>query len=909
MIRKQPIPHIDHPSPPRWADRLLEWFVAPHLLEYVQGDLHETFHKQVDQVGLSRARRKYVLAVLHCLTPFFLKRRAVEPVKFGPQKADITCSDDRKYLNPVCMDMFSNYLIIALRNLWRQKAFSIITIFGLALGLATCLLIMFFVRHELSYDRYNTHADRIVRMTLHGRVGGKELNMAYAPAPAGPAMKLDYPGVEAFARLEKQGTFIVKHGQERFKEERVVFTDSTFFELFSIPLLKGDSRSVLTEPNTVVVTESTSRKYFGDQNPVGKSLTMGTMGLFRVTGVCQDVPSNSHFHFDFFGSYRSLPAREKWLASGANTYLLLRKDYSAEKLAALSPDIVRKYLGAEVQEFLGMSLAEFAKKGDRFGFGFQPLTTIHLGSDLEGELEPNSDEKYVYIFMAIAVFILLIACINYMNLSTAGSAGRAKEVGIRKALGSGQQQLVSQFLSESILITLLALLVAGGLVVLVLPTFNQLADKQFSLITLLDGRLIAYALAGCVVIGLLAGSYPAFFLASFRPVSVLKGRLQAGVRSGWLRSTLVTVQFVVSITMIISTLVVYQQLRFIQTKKVGFDKEQVLILHDTYVLGDKLTAFKKELEKLSSISSVSLAGYLPAGHSNKGVDGFRDVNAPAEQTPYRLKTYRIDDKYLTTLGIGLAAGRNFSSSFSDDSAAVLVNEAAVRQFGWKNPIGQRIASVGNGSPSDRHTYTVIGVTRNFHFESMHQPIAPLIMLYGGDSYQMALRTRTDNLPALLDQLERSWKAETDNPFAYSFLGERFNAMYQSEQRIGQLFGLFAGLAIAIACLGLFGLAAFTAYQRTKEIGVRKVLGASVPSIVLLLLTNYVKLILTALVVASPIAGYCMSQWLGDFAYKTRLEWWIFVVAGGLTTLVAVLTVSYQAIKAALVNPVKSLQTE
>ncbi|GAB3263949.1 ABC transporter permease [Larkinella harenae] len=884
------------PAPPRSADQFLKFFCAADRLEEVQGDLHEEFAYQVRRVGERRARLRYWRDVLG-----FIRPQAGWPFARKRTSGD--------YQKNVPFAMLQNYFKIAWRNLWRKKGFSAINIVGLAIGLATCLLIVLFVQHELSYDRYHANADRIYRMTLHGRMGGKEINMAYAPSPAGPAIQHDYPGVEAFTRLEEQGTFVIKQGKESFKEEGVVFTDSSFFTVFSIPLLKGNRTTVLTEPNTVVLTESTARKYFGNQDPIGKSLTMGTMGLFRVTGVCQDVPSNTHFHYDFFGSFRSLRSGEKWLSSGANTYFLLRKDYPIEQLAAQTPQIIRKYIGPEIQEFLGMSYDEYLRKGDRFGFQFQPITDLHLGSAWEGELEPNSDRKYVYIFSAIAVFILLLACINFMNLSTAGSANRAKEVGIRKALGSVQQQLMAQFLSESMLITFLALLVAFGLVAAVLPTFNQLANKEFELGTLLNARMIAYTLAGCLLVGLLAGSYPAFFLASFRPVSVLKGRLQAGMRSGWLRNALVTIQFVVSIGMIIGTLVVYQQLRFIQNKKVGFDKEQVLILHDTYVLGDKLNAFRNELAKQTQIVNASLAGYVPAGNSNNGVDGFSDANAPAEATPFRLRTYRIDEDYLKTLGIGLAQGRNFSRAFATDSAAVLVNEAAVRQFGWKNPIGQRLVNVGNGSPGDRRTYTVVGVTKDFHFESLHQHIAPLIMKYGGDNYQLALRIRTDDLPALLKKLEHSWKVETDSPFSYSFLNERFNKMYQSEQRIGELFGIFAGLAVIIACLGLFGLAAFTTLQRTKEIGVRKVLGASVTSIVALLSKDFIRLVGIAILIATPLGWYAMNQWLADFAYRVELSWWVFALAGLVAVLVALLTVSYQSIKAALVNPVRSLRSE
>lgn len=805
--------------------------------------------------------------------------------------------------------MIANYLKIALRSLWNKKVFAAINIFGLAIGLATCILILLFVRHELSYDRYNTLSDRIFRVTLHGRIGGNEINIAGAPAPTGPALMRDYPGVEAYVRLSGSGTFLVRNGEMRFREDRVIFADSNFFDLFSVRLLKGDPKTVLTEPKTIVLTESTALKYFGRQDPVGKSLTMGNSGLFRVTGVCQDVPSNSHFHYDFFASMKSTQLGEKWLSSGAHTYVLLRKGYPVEKLEAQSPQIVRKYIGPEIQEFLGMSYEAYLRKGDRFGFGFQPLTAIHLQSNLENELEPNSNIKYIYIFTAIAAFILLIACINFMNLSTAGSAGRAREVGVRKVMGSVRQQLMAQFLIESILLTVLALLVAFGLVVLLLPGFNELAGKQFDIRSILNARTVACTFAGCLVVGLLAGSYPAFFLSSFKPAAVLKGSIQTGVKSGWLRNTLVTVQFVVSIGMIIGTVVVYQQLRFIQNKKVGFNKEQVLILHDTHLLGDKAKSFKEQLSKLSAVSNVTLAGYMPAGASNSSTDGFLPESADNNITPYRFTIYYVDEDYLSTLGIGLAAGRNFSKKFGTDSASVLINEAAAKQFGWKDPVGKRVTTVGNGTPGSRRTYTVVGVTRDFHYRSMHEQIAPLVMFYGGDQYQMAVRIKTQDIAGLLKTLEKTWKATSDNPFAYSFLDERFNKMYESEMRVGKLFGIFASLAVVIACLGLFGLAAFTTIQRTKEIGVRKVLGASVLSIVSLLSKDFVKLVGIAILIASPLAWYGMNQWLADFAYKINIEWWVFLLAGTLAVGVALLTVSFQSIRAALVDPVKSLRSE
>ncbi|GAB3557538.1 ABC transporter permease [Spirosoma fluminis] len=887
-------------KPPRWAEQLLNAFGHPDTREELQGDLLELYAYWVSTVGKRRADWRYGLSVLKLLRPLAKPKQVSEyPQPF--------------LLSP---DMIRNYILIAFRNLWRKKAFSAINIVGLAVGLATCLLITVFVLHELSYDRYHAKADRMYRMIMLGQLGGKELKTAFSGVPAGPALVHDYPGVEASVRLYGEGTFIVKHGTERFKEEHVIFPDSNFFNFFSIPLLKGDKRTVLTDPNTIVITETIARKYFGAQNPVGKTLTLGTRGLFRVTGVCQDVPSNTHFHYTMFASISSVQLRNTWLSSGVQTYVILRPGYSIDKLQAQMPALVHKYIGSELQQLLGISLAEFTRKGDRLGFQFQPVTAIHLRSELEGEIEPNGDIKYVYIFSAIALFILLLACINFMNLSTAGSAGRAKEVGIRKVLGSVQQQLISQFLSESVLITFLALLIALGIVIAVLPGFNQLADKQFSLSTIVRGWMLPGIGLACLLIGLLAGSYPAFFLSAFKPISVLKGsssalasRVQGGARSGWLRNTLVTVQFVVSIGMIISTLIVYQQLHFIQSKKVGYDKDQVLILHDTYALGDKANTLKTELAELSQVREVSMAGYLPAGASSNGVEGFKIDKGAGESVTYRNKSYYVDESYLPTLGIRVAQGRNFSKAFPSDSSAVLINEAAARQFGWKSPVGHRISTVGNGSLESRRTYTVVGVVKDFHFESMHQNIAPLVMIYGADNYQMALRISTKNVPDLLRLVEQKWKAQTNNPFAYSFLNERFNTMYQSEQRIGQLFSIFASLTVFIACLGLFGLAMFTAQQRTKEIGVRKVLGASVTSIIGLLSSDFLKPVLVAMLIASPIAWYAMHRWLQDFAYKIDIAWWVFALAGLLTTAVALLTISYQSIKAALTNPVKSLRSE
>ncbi|WP_405519566.1 permease prefix domain 2-containing transporter [Spirosoma sp. KNUC1025] len=580
-------------SPPRFATWLLETFGHPDTVEEVQGDLQELYAHWVLTDGKRKANWRYSLNALKLLRPLAKSKTAKE------------------YPSPLLLSpaMLCNYVKIAWRNLVLHKAFTAINIVGLAVGLATCLLIVLFVLHELSYDRYHANADRIYRMALNGRIDDKDIQLAYAPGPAGQALLRDCPGVEAVTRLRKEGTFLVKNGRDIIKEEHVAFVDSNFFSVFTIPLLKGHRVNALAEPNTLVLSETIARKYFGQADPIGKTLTLGHLGLFRITGVCADVPSNTHFHYDMFGSFPSVKTGNKWLASGSYTYLRVREGYSIRQVEAVSQEFARKYIAPEIKEFFGATFSEFSQKGNGFSFRFQPITSIHLESNLDDELEANSDVKYLYIFSAIAFFILLLACINFMNLSTAGSVGRSKEVGIRKVLGSIRKQLVSQFLAESVLVTFLALGMALGFVLLVLPTFNELAGKQFSYRALIDGWMLPGILLACLIIGILAGSYPAFVLSSFRPVKVLKGATQTGTRSGWLRSTLVTVQFAVSISMIIATMVANQQLGFIQNKNVGFDKEQVLVLHDTHVLGSNVNAFKEELAKLTPVVGVTRAGF------------------------------------------------------------------------------------------------------------------------------------------------------------------------------------------------------------------------------------------------------------------------------------------------------------
>ena len=811
--------------------------------------------------------------------------------------------------------MLRNYLKIAYRNLLRSKAFSAINIVGLSFGLATCLIIGLFILDELSFDRFHEKADRIVRVTFRANMSGNKINESNVMPPTAKTLQRDYPEVLEATRLRQGRAFILAKDDKVFKENGVAFVDSNFLQVFTFPLVKGNPKTALFRPNTLVISEKMAQKYFGDEDPIGKTLKSKNYDeLLQVTGVMAEWPTHSHFHFDFLIAMAGLDEAkvDSWMQSEFYTYLVLPEGYDYQKLQAKLPRVVEKYMGPEVKQAFGMNYAEFRQKGNELGLQLQPLTDIHLHSDFDYDLGPSGDVRYVYIFGAIALFMLLIACINFMNLSTAGASKRAREVGIRKVMGSEKSTLVGQFLLESIMLTAVALVLAVGLVWLALPFFNNLADKNLTLsFTAMPWLLPGLLLLGLVV-GILAGSYPAFFLSSFKPISVLKGgsnagRFASGRRSIGLRGTLVVVQFCISIILIVGTTVVYQQLQFIQNVKLGYDKEQVLVLQGTYRLGQNEQLFRKQLMQDSRVVDATVSGYVPAGptfNNNFMVYGDDKVNEFTKGI-----RYDVDENYIPTLGMTMAAGRNFSSEFGTDSSAIILNETAAREMGWgKDAIGHTVTRPNNDGT--KATYRVIGVVKDFNFKSLHERITPLMMTLGHNGGAILAKVKTRDLPALITSVEKQWKAlVADEPLEYSFLEENFNATYRAEQKTGQILGLFAGLTIFVACLGLFGLATFTAEQRTKEIGVRKVLGASVTSVVALLSKDFLKLVAISIVIASPMAWYAMQFWLQDFAYKIDISWWVFALAGLLAVVIALLTVSFQSVKAALMNPVESLRSE
>ena len=806
--------------------------------------------------------------------------------------------------------MLKNYIKIALRNLLRNKSFSVINIAGLAIGISTCLLLMLYVENELSYDRFNKKADQMVRVIFRGSAGGGQMNEATVMPPAAKILKNDFPEVLESTRLRLGGSPRFTYQDKVFKGDQFAFVDSNFLEVFTLPLTEGNSETALVKPNTAVISAKMAAKFFGNADPIGKVLVNKDYNTsYLITGVLGEIPENSHFHFELFVSMAgNQDAKEdSWLTSGFYTYLVLPKGYDYKKLESKLSQTVDKYMSPQLKKAMGLTLTEYRKKGDDLGLYLQPLTDIHLRSNLTSEIEASGDIKYVYIFSVISVFMLIIACINFMNLSTAGASKRAKEIGVRKVLGSAKKHLVFQFLTESVLVALVALTLAIGLVAAAIPVFNQLAGKNLGLHFVQHIWFVPGLLFFGVVVGLLAGIYPAFFISSFKPIEVLKGKLTTGNKTLGLRSGLVVFQFLVSIVLIFSTTVVYKQLSYMLNKKVGYDKDQLVVLPETYLLGANENNFYNELLQDSRIASASISGFLPAGQSNSN----NFIVYPDEQSSTIVKTlgYGVDCNYLPTLGMTIVQGRNFSKDLPTDSSSVILNETAARALNWgKNPLGHTITRPDN--LGNKVTYKVIGVVKDFHFKSLRERISPLVMMLGNNGGNVILRIKTTNSANLLSSIKAKWDAyQTGTPFVYSFMNERFKNTYEAEIKIGKILAVFSGLTIFVASLGLFGLAMFTARQRTKEIGIRKVLGASIISITALLSKDFLKLVLVALLIASPLAWYFMNSWLQNFEYRTEIQWWVFALTGILAVLIAFITISFQTIKAALMNPVKSLRTE
>jgi len=807
--------------------------------------------------------------------------------------------------------MLKNYFKTALRNFWKNKFYTSLNIIGLAIGISTCLLIMLYVHDELNYDKYNVKADRIYRINNEVKFGGSHFDVAQSPALMGAEAVKEMPPVEQYTRLRWHGSFLVKKGNINLRENRVGWADSTLFDVFTLPVISGNPKTALKEPHSLVITETIAKKYFNRTDVAGRYMTIDDTSNYKITAVIKDIPRQSHFNFDFFVPFigNKDSWSDDWFSENYNTYILLKKDANVNQVDQQLNTMLNRFIEPELKSVLGISMNDFTKQGNLVKSSLTPLLSIHLHSNKIGEIGENGNMQYVYIFSIIAVFILIIACVNFMNLFIARSSNRAKEIGVRKVLGSLRKNLIAQFLTESLLISFIALFIALLIVWPILPYFNQLAGKNISPGLLFQPSMIVTLLLFAVVVGLLAGSYPAFLLSAFQPIEVLKGKLAKGFRGTWLRNSLVVFQFAISIILIVGTIVIYKQLNYIRSKDIGFNRQQVVIIHNTDALKTQATTFKNELLQFSGVTNVTMTGFLP-------VNGYRNSNtfftSPAldQKNAIPMQAWSVDEKYIPTLGISLLKGRNFSEQFLSDSSAMIINEATAKFFPTNDVINKKLYEIDDIKTKKLREYHIIGIAKNFNFSSLREVITPLTLSLGKETGSIALRVNTANISSVIAQIKNKWQSiAPGQPFDYSFMDEEFSNIYNAEQRTGQIFITFAILAILIACLGLFGLVAYAAEQRIKEIGIRKVLGASVINIVGMLSKDFLRLVMIAALIAFPIAWWGMHKWLQDFAYRVNLSWWVFAFAGITALLIALITVSFQAIKAAIANPVESLRTE
>ena len=802
--------------------------------------------------------------------------------------------------------MLKNYFLVAFRNIVKQKFYAFINILGLTIGITATLFIILYVADELSYDRFHTNIDNMYRVGLHGRLGGQDIRVTSTPPPLVAALKDDVPGIQDAVRLWEWSDVIISYEDLVFTEDKIFHTDSTFFDFFSFKLLEGDPETALTEPNSIVLTESSARKFFGEEGGLGKILIFSNdKKAMKVTGIVQDPPSNSHIKFNYLVSFSSneFGVSDQWLSNSLNTYFIKHKEANIDDIESeLNNEIIPKYVGPQLQQFLGLTIEQFIEQDGAYGYFINPVKDIHLYSDVAGELEPPGNVSYIYIFTAIGLFILIIASINFMNLSTAKSAGRAREVGMRKTFGSLKRQLIGQFLVESIIYSFISVVLAVIATVLLLPQFNLISGKILSYETLLQPVMITGMISLVIIVGFLAGSYPAFYLTSFKITEVLKGQASKGMKSGRMRSFLVVLQFSISILLIICTAIVYNQLQYTQKKNLGFEKENVMVLANVSRLENNRKAFKDALMSHNSIVAASYSNSVIPGVNNTTI--FRK---PGLDEDHIVGVYFADHEHMETMGFELDQGRDFSRDFLSDSTAMLVNQAVVDEMGWDNPIGEKLISFNGEEPLE---LTVVGVLKDFNFESLRDKVRPLMIRLGDFGNDMTVRVQFEDPREAVRFVETTWKEfATDAPFEYSFLDEQFDRLYRAEQRLGLLFSIFTILALFIASLGLFGLAAFTAEQRTKEIGVRKVMGASILSIMQVLSLEFIKYIGIAFIVAIFPAYYFISKWLENFVYRVDISIWTILLSGVFALVVAVLTVSYQSFKAARINPAKTLRYE
>ena len=797
--------------------------------------------------------------------------------------------------------MIKNYFKIAFANLMRNKFYSLINIVGLAIGITACILIMLYVQSELSYDTFHKKADRIYRVNLDAVINGDAFNSPVTCSPLAKAMQNEIPEVEEAVRLVNQQP-VIRHNNDVFNENRWFFADANFFKIFSTSFIEGNPENALSQPNSVVLTETTAKRYFGEDNPIGQFITWENNGDYQVTGVIKDYPENSHIKPDFLASIKGqdIDNNFNWISNELYNYILVKDGYTKQDVDAKLEGLGEKYVGPAIKQAFGVSFEKLKSQGLKYKWYAQPLGGIHFKREVMQGIGPLGNKSYMQIFSIIALFILVIACINYMNMSTARSANRAKEVGIKKTFGSSRNSLILQFLSESVLVTLLALVLALFLIKLLLPEFNNLIDKQLVFNYFNNFKTIPLMLAFGIGIGMIAGSYPAFFLSSYSPVKVIKGIHKSEGGSARLRNGLVIFQLVVTIALFSGSFFISKQLSFLQNKDLGFNKENLLIIDKANDLGNQLSSFKNELLAQPSILKITNSSLIP-GRSYTNNPYFHHTVEDSKL----VITARSDRDFIKTYQIELKEGRFFEEDKQFDDKSVVINETTVKQLNIEDPIGKKIYM---GTKTEDNSLTIIGVMKDFNCQSLHERMSPLVLTNGSGNY-LSVRISGD-IQQNLKIIEQTWdKFAKGQILDYVFFDEDFGRLYKSEVRTRKIVSIFSALAILIACLGLLALAAFVAEQRTKEIGIRKVNGAKIREILLSLNRNFIKWVAIAFVIATPIAYYTMNNWLENFAYKTTLSWWVFALAGVAALFVSMLTVTWISWKAATRNPVEALRYE
>ena len=806
--------------------------------------------------------------------------------------------------------MFNNLIKHSFRSFKRQRAYIIINILGLSIGIACSLLIALFVLNEASYDKFNTKRDRIFRTVLDGKIGGQEITVSSSPAIMGPTMAKEFPEIEDFLRMNDHGPTVLEYDKQIFTEEHLVEADSSFFNFFSIPLLKGDLKSVLNAPHRVVLSESVAKKIFGNENPVDKLLKVGTDTVrYTITGVMTDVPQNSHFQANVITSFMTNQRSKSpvWMNNSFSTYFLLKPNSSYKTVDAKYHELILKYVGPEIQKYTGISLTDFIAQGNKYRFYLQNLCDIHLDTSVQQQFKPSADPKYLKIFGSIAILIVIIAAINFMNLSTAQSSRRAKEVGIKKVAGSTRGMLTTQFLTESFILTLVALIFSIIFIKVTLPYFNNLLGAKLVLNLFSPWYTIPVLILFSLFVGFLAGSYPAIFLSSFNPYEVLKGSVKNSMKNGRMRRVLVVFQFAVSILLIVGTMIMYKQIKYMINKDVGFKKEQLIVINRAEALGKKMKSFKESVKNIPGVVNISSSTAIPGRTNNNNgymMEGRKDET-------FLMTTAWVDYNFLDTYGMTLVSGRSFNETYSSDKDACIINESASKDFKVTDAEKTRFMEPQD---SGKVKYLpVIGVVKNFNFESLRNPIGPYILKFQNDNMlwgYITVRLSAQNYASTISAIEDKWKEfVSNNPLQYYFLDADFEQMYKQEKQNAQMAVIFSILAIFIASLGLFGLTSFTVEQRTKEIGVRKAMGSSIAGIYVEISKEIVMLITISAVIAWPVIYYVAGKWLENFYFRINVGMFSFIAGLTIALGIALLTISYRILKAARVNPAQSLKYE